>query len=231
MILCCIVRCITDFSMWSPIVVSITISSMFFAIEDLFSSISKMYGRLNKIRAQGVSDLKYKFQQDVEAESRVTKVYEENKDIAPELKTLFTHFEKVQSYNEEIETLITSLERDNEKSKKTYKVCHITSIIFSFLGFLLLFASMILVSFVDVSIKTQELITVLSFAIILATSQISSSAAENVKKEEDATAHVLKSYDNAITSTQELESNIYETIALIRGQKRIETEDEIVDAD
>lgn len=122
MVLSCIVRSITDFSMWTPIVIAITISSMFFAIEELFSSVSGMYGRLNEIREHGISDIKEKFQQDVAAEGRIAQAYEENKDLGPELRKQFPHFEKLQSYNGEIETIIATIEKDIVKGKKIHKI-------------------------------------------------------------------------------------------------------------
>lgn len=86
-------------------------------------------------------------------------------------------------------------------------------------------------SFVDISALIQELITVASFAIILATSQISSAAAEHVKKEEDATTHVLRSYDDAIKATQEMETKVYKMIAMMKAQNANEIQEASNDAD
>lgn len=231
MVLSCIVRSITDFSMWSPIVIAITVSSMFFAIEDLFSSISGMYEHLNEIRDTGISGIKEKFQQDIAVEGRIAQAYEENKDLGPELRKHFPHFEKLQSYNSEIQKSIAGIESDIANGKKIHKICHWISVVFAFLGFLLLFASMILVSFIEISAEIQELITVVSFAIVLATNQVSNIASEYVKKEENATNHVLRSYDEAIKGTQEMEVKVYKMIAMMKAQKATEMQEAIANAD
>lgn len=229
-VLSCIVRSITEFSMWSPIVIAITVSSMFFAIEDLFASISGMYGRLNEIREQGISDIKEKHQQDVTLDERVAKIYEENQDLVPELKTYFPHFEELKKYNGEIEKIIASIEKDIVRGKKIHKICHRFSNTFAYFGFLLLFTSMILVSFVVISGKIQELITVASFAIILATSQISSLASEYVQKEEDATTNVLRSYDAAINGSKEMETKLYKMIEIMKAQRENENQEATTNA-
>ena len=231
MVLSCIVRLIADFSMWSPIVIAITVSSMFFAIEDLFSSISGMYERLNEIRDTCISGIKENFQQDIAVEGRIAQAYEENKDLEAELRKLFPHFEKLQNYNSEIEINIAGIEADIAKGKKIHKTCHWASIAFAYLGFLLLFMSMILVSFVEISVEIQELITVVSFAIVLATNQVSNIASEYVKKEENATNHVLSSYDEAIKATQEMEVKVYKMIAMMKKQKATQIQEATANAD
>lgn len=226
MALCCIVRCITDFSMWAPIVISISISSMFFAIEDLFSSTSEMYARLNKIRERSVSDFKDKLKQDKEAESRIEQAYKENYEIVPELRDCLPDFDYLKSCNEEIESIIKSIEKDNEKGKKVRTIYHWLAMAFSYLGFLLLFASMILISFIRVPTIVQELITVVSFAIILATSQINNIATEKIKEAEDVTVQVLKTYDAAVMSTKEMETKVYRVIATVKAQKENEIQED-----
>ena len=231
MILSCIVRSITEFSMWSSIVIAITISSMFFAIEDLLASICGMYRRLTEITEQGVPHIKENFQEDIAVEARIARAYEENMDLKSELSEQFPHFENLQSYNGKIEKIIADIENDITKGKRISNSCHWISIIFAYLGFLLLFATMILVSFIDISTLIQELMTVISFAIILATNQISCIASDYVRKEENELTNILRNYDEAVKGTKEMEMKVYKMIAMLRAQQTNVTQEITDNAD
>lgn len=222
MFISCVVRAFSDFTMWSPIVVSITISSIFFAIEDLLSSVSGMYNNLYEIHGGVVKEARRKLEQDISITVRMKEKYDQYKNQIPNLKDYSSAIEKISGYNDEISHIICDIENDCKHYRKLHNVYRIFSGLLAYLGFFFLFGIMIFMSFHPVSAKVQEISTVISFGLILATQQVNLIAADHIKEDEKESAHVLEAYEEAVEGTREMEEKFSKMINLIELREGID---------
>lgn len=222
MFISCVVRAFSDFTMWSPIVVSITISSIFFAIEDLFSSVSEMYNNLYEIHSGVVNEARRKLEQDISITVRMKEKYDQYKNQIPNLTDYSSAIEKINGYNDEISQIISDIENDCKNYRKSHNVYRIFSGMLAYLGFFCLFGVMIFISFYPVSTKVQEISTVISFCVILATQQVNLIASNSIKEDKKESAHVLKTYEEAVENTRKMEEKFSKMINLIELREEMD---------
>ncbi len=172
--ICSILRMITDYTIWSSIVLGITVSSALFAVEDLFTSIScvfekradasrpfvdkrmEVYAASLGILSSAVTEEQNEPQKGT---GNTNKIH--NETIEESLKDVFQEALNINEFTKEI-----------EKDKKASKNFRCIAVVCAYLGFSCLLLAMLTSSFFKVSVVAQEILTVVSFMIILANKQV-----------------------------------------------------------
>lgn len=123
-----------------------------------------------------------------------TKLLElEGKDIS----SIHNSFMPIKLKVEEMNSILEMFERKLNKTKRTKNISEKMTLIFAYLGFLCLLSLMILLSYIDVPILMQEIVTVFPFAVILITKRVSEWANERLKEEMANSQEVIEKYDIA----------------------------------
>lgn len=225
MFICCFLRIGTDFTMWSPIVIAVTISSIFFSLEDLLASISATYAKTNSVRRYCVAEIRKLLDEDREAENRIIEKYIQYKGTNINIEKDIPHWKNLKKYNAEVLGHVIDIERGCASEKKIQKRYQKAATIVSFLGFFCLFLTMSFIAYFPISVKFQEIITVFSFGIILVTQQMNNITCENIKEQEQATEDLLRKYKAAVDDTKEFEKNSYN---MLEQEKCMKSNEDII---
>ena len=79
--------------------------------------------------------------------------------------------------------------------------------------------TLIITSFVTIPNLLQQILTVISFTIILITQQINISTSERIAKENEESQEILKSQQESTESSEKLEKLFYEIIEEIEAKQ------------
>lgn len=207
-----LLRFFIEYEFWNPIVLSITLSSMFFAFEDLFSLLYQTQKKSCDITENFVSNARTKKQEDLSFFLEMDEKIEQYKDIRQNLVELEDLSHSPRKRIEEVLLLIDGLEelnlKDREKEKSFKRVSHI----FAYTGFLLLFVSLIGSTLISIPLLIQEIITVVSFAIILITQQINNHFIEKIEMENKENKELLQEMINESDKWVEVKEKFEELI-------------------
>jgi len=178
-----ILRAILDFSLWNPIIFAITFSSMFFAIEDFFTLLYQTKKKSCDITDDFVTRARTKKEEALSFFLKLDESVEKYKDTECDLTKLQEKAITPKNRIKKVLEIIDDLEKLNFEDRKKEKKFKIASYIFAYIGFLLLFVSLIVATLITVSPLIQEIITVVSFAIILITQQSNNHFLEKIEEE------------------------------------------------
>ena len=215
--ICCSVRTIIDFTMWNSIVIAVTVSSIFFSFEGLFSSMSDTYKKTSIIIERCVTETQKLLKTDMNSEKRIIDEYAKYKNKNPHIDDVFHNWENLQKCNKEISVQIKNIESLCNTAKRSRRTYNILAMAFAFCGFLCIFLIMIFVSYFYIPTKIQEIITVSSFGIILFTQQVNNISINNIKLQENATEDILVKYRAAVEETQNMEEKFINMIQLAQS--------------
>ncbi len=214
-ILCSAVRMIQNYPLWTYILLAITVSGIFFAIEDLCLSISKMMDDFVRITApfhekmQKNNEKKLKFVEEME-----TKIEVLQKDDSGMIDIIKKN--KTDVLNQK--NALQGLEETIRQQQKTSERCQGLASKITYLGFLCLLCIMLSSSFFTISKLVQELLTVIPFAIILITKQIVILTADKIQEQRAKNAIILKT-DEKITQYLKKMVKLYEELAGLVEEK------------
>ena len=220
--ICTISRLFFNFSLWNSVVLSITISSMFFSIEDLCRSLSMSLKRSLDIAEPLVSDVTESIDKDLLFFSKADGVmnkYTETKFDFGEMREMFRG---AKARAEKIKEDVNALCKKSIKDRKSEKGYENAADVFAYLGFLCLFCTLIITSFIAVHELFQQILTVTSFTIILITQQLNISTSERIAKEDEESQGVLKSQQEAREMVEMLEKKFYEIVEAIEANQENE---------
>lgn len=162
----------SDYSLWTPLVIAITISSILFSVEDLFISLAKLSSNLCDIQENFTPTAREMVERSLafyEEASKKTKAFEHTEYDLSGLQSSGEHniatLKKMIQRISDLENQATSGRKEQSKFQKI-------ATIFAFLGFLCLFCTLIIASEITISTVAQEIFTVFSFSVILITHQI-----------------------------------------------------------
>lgn len=181
-----------DYSLWAPIVIAITFSSMFFSIEDFFSLLYRTQKKSCDITENFVIEAKQKEESVLEFFDVINETYNKYKNSEYDITELQEYSASPKKRTQEVIELITELEKANLKDRKKEKNFKIMSYIFAYIGFLFLFISLIIPTLISISPLIQEIITVISFAIILITQQLNNYFIDKIEKENKENKELLQ---------------------------------------
>ncbi len=167
---CTMVRLFWDYPMWSNIVIAVTISSAFFAFSDLYRQKSNSLTELTRKQTEDVERGIFETEQiKKNVQVLISQNEEQLSSNSAERQKLSEHFE---SASKRIEVIMNSyLEMKNQipKASASANRCRIVSEIIELIGFVSLFAVMIFEPVAAIFEGSQDVLTVISFAVILST--------------------------------------------------------------
>lgn len=187
-----VLRLLLDYTFWRPIVFAITFSSIFFAVEDLFSLLYQTRKKSCDITEQFVMESRAKKEEVLSFFSIVEEKTIEYKGTKYDLSAIKEIVQPYKIETEELLNLINKLDEINSNDRKKEKRLKKISLLFAYLGFLFLFSSMIMADLIIMPALIQEIITVISFAIILTTQQINQIAIKRIEIESEESKKLLK---------------------------------------
>ena len=187
-----ILRVILDFTLWNPIIFAITFSSMFFAIEDFFTLLYQTKKKSCDITDDFVTRARTKKEEALSFFLKLDENVEKYKDTECDLTKLQEKALTPKNRTKKVLEIIDDLEKLNFEDRKKEKKFKIASHIFAYIGFLLLFVSLIVATLITVSPLIQEIITVVSFAIILITQQLNNYFIDKIEKENKENKELLQ---------------------------------------
>ena len=167
--ICIIARIIGDFPLWQPIVLAITISSAFFAFEDLYSSRSRYLRDSCSIAENFIAEAKKRNNDHLLFFAKLSEASKRYKGTANDVGTIEDAFGPVKEQTEALSGYIKELEAKTTAKQKKQVEYHRIASIFAFLGFLCLFCTMAFAPHMDLANVQQEGLSVFSFAVILLT--------------------------------------------------------------
>ena len=214
-ILCVILRIFIDFPLWNSIVLAITTSSILFAFEDLFMSLSQSLSNSVDIAESFIAEAHENVVKDLSFFAKMdeqVKLHEYTENDISELQCGLNPAKiKVQEMNQ----FINNFEKSTSNKKRTQNRCKKIANIFAFLGFFCLLSTMIITSLTTVPMLLQEIFTVLPFAVILITQQIKNIGAERISNETILSKKALKAQETARNELMNYEGQFDYLINLI----------------
>lgn len=219
-IICTTLRFIVDYPLWNAIVIAITTSSVFFAIEDLFSSLSSSLGSSIDIAENFLFESKEKNNKDLVFFEQVDKKAELYSGSKNDITSIKRSFDSVKVKAKEMEQELIDFEEGLKIKKKAKTKLRKTANIFAYLGFLCLLCVMIFTSNVNLSPLVQDIFTVVPFVTILITQQINTKASVLIKKEMSESKTVLLKQDEVRQSLLGSEEKFNYLINLIEESEK-----------
>lgn len=183
-----------DYSLWLPIVLAITFSSILFAVESGCSSIANALGESINIKNGFLDEM-------AKQKSSRDKFFNKFEHFARRYQNSEYDFtgignmlNPVKDAFKNIDELIDDLKKLNEKNKSRKKHWNIAASIFSFMGFFVMFLTLIFAMVFSIPQMAQEIITVVSFGMILITQQINRIETERIRRESELSKNALDNY-------------------------------------
>ncbi len=224
-ILSSLVRLVNAYPLWNYIILAITVSGAFFAVEDLFLSLSKSLDDSIDILMPFIEQVQDKYTKKLEViaemEGKIdTLRKDESDDMNNIIKMIYSNKQDVLKEKGQLQLIINQVEHQNKKSKKHKSRAYI----FAYCGFFCLLSIMLLSSFYTIPLVVQELLTVLPFAVILITKQISIHA-EDVIKEKSATCEkILQNHEEIIQKLSEMDQELCKLSEIIENIIELEND-------
>lgn len=184
-------RLFFDYTLWNPIVFAITFSSMFFAIEEFFGLLYQTKKKSCDITESFVTKARAKREDALSFFLKLDESAKKYKDSKYDLSELQEAATIPKSRIEKTLEMISDLEKLNSEDREKEKKFKIAAHIFAYIGFLLLFVSLIVATLITVSPLIQEIITVVSFAIILITQQSNNHFVDKIEEENKRSSELL----------------------------------------
>lgn len=223
---CAILRAYTDYDQWDPIVFAITVSSAVFAIEDLFSSVCRashdscdlLEDYIAKAKTNAERDKAF-FERLEEKANTQSFTREKHAELFESNDSLLAVINEAISGAKEVELKIA----DRREKLKIYD--HFSSIL-AYIGFLCLFCIVFFSSFVSLSSTILEILTVFSFAVIMATQQLNQYFAKRIEEESETCQKALKLDKLTMKRYPDIEKHFDE---MIEAQKRVEENEQEIE--
>lgn len=190
--MCIIARIIRPYSLWQPIVIAITISSTFFAIEDLYSSKFRYLQDSCRIAEEFFTKIRAKSDDETATILEIGTKLEHLKEKSGKISALISKHASIKERFALNRKWIEAFGEGIKKKRKKQVYYHRVACVFAFIGFLLFFCTMVLANYVTVPAAAQEGLTVISFAVILVTQQRNLSFQEKIKNETLSIQEALK---------------------------------------
>lgn len=218
-----IVRLCVEYSQWRAIVLGITVSSAFFAIEDLFSSLCRtLHDSCDLLEQYAMKSKRYSQRDREFFEQLQEKVISQDREEEKNSDIIEAHESTIALIDELISNL-DLLENKVKESRKRLVSYEKYANCITYLGYLFLFCAVFFSDFIDLPNLVLEVLTVLSFAVIMVTQQLNQHFSEEIKKEAEVYQTELEAQEEELKKHPEFEKHIYE---LLSTQKRLSDNEE-----
>lgn len=215
-----ILRMFVDFELWESIILAITTSGIFFAIEDLYVSLSRALGSSIEIAESFISEAREKINKDLAFFAVIDEKTMILKNTKHDISDIQCSIKPFKEFSQEMNKCVCDFEEQLSIKKKSKNRYEKIANIFTYLGFLCLLCTMIIASFVTVPILIQELLTVLPFAIILITQQVNNNASERINNETISSKNALQMQESARNELNKYKNKFDYLINLIEENKQ-----------
>lgn len=226
---CIVLRMLWAFQLWGAVVLAITISSMFFAVEDLCSSMARFLKDSCDIADSFISTARKEVSKDLEFLSAVDQKADTYKDKEYDLSDVKMSYNPIRNSITQMAIYLDSFEKKIVRKKEQQKKCQKYANIMAYLGFLCLFCVLVISSAGTVPVLDQEIITVLAFGVILVTQQINTYSEKKIKKDIVDSEKALQAQREARESMLKSEDNINYLCSLVERLNELEDSEEIED--
>lgn len=196
-IIATIIRFFTSYVLWQAIVVAVTVSGIFFALEQLFSVLYNKYLAYADTFTLWIAETEDTINENIVACSEQLKIAESLIPVETAMEENANLFRSIISKLNSATEPVNQAKLTMNKFQKKKQLFSSLSTIFAFVGFLSLFITLIVCSKIVVPQLLQDILTVIPFSIILATQQIEPILLE----EADA---CFKTYQDSLIAQSEL---------------------------
>lgn len=212
-----LLRLFVDYSLWSAVVLAVCFSSVLFSIEDMFLSFSNSAKESHDILVKFLEGARENLEADFEFFNTLECAYQKYKDTKHDVSDVYDAFEPQKKQREQAYELTKIMEERDQLLVKRKKIYSSFADAFAYAGFLLLFCMLVFASFITISLTTQEIFTVLSFAIILATRQFDERFRIRINKERENSQTALQSQIDASKKLMNSKEKLDELIRFIES--------------
>lgn len=222
-----LIRFFLDYPLWSSLVLAITLSSILFSLEDLFITLEKAVADSYDI-AEAFSDSVYEdIGERLSLFDKIDDTLEQCQNTHNDIATVLNSFRPIMSNTEKLIQTLKNMLHELHVKKAKQKHYQKLANTFAYLGFLLLFCTVIFASFIVIPTIVQEIITVLSFWIILVTNQIKIILLEKIKSEIISSQNAQQAQKESRDFFSKLEQKVdYLTELLVSSSTEMEESDD-----
>ena len=225
-----ILRIFWEFPLWEPVVLAITISSMIFAAEDLFSSLARFLKESCDIADGFISTTRQEISKEREFLAIVDKKAEIHKDKEYNISDINTSYNLIRNAIIKLEQHVESFEKTITGKKNLQMLYQKCANLMAYAGFLCLFCVLIFSSIGTVSTLFQEIMTVLAFGVVLVTQQLNLHTKKKIKKDIADSEFAINAHQEASRAMFETEGKINYLLDLVDGLNDLKAS-EGIDAD
>ena len=225
-ILCSVYRTSQEISSWSAVVLAVTVSSMFFALEDLLISINQILQESNSYAERYIAEVKSSLDKECDILARVSNKITHVTKSKEKIERIHRMHSSFDESIGKVRSQIQEYEKHINVSNKFIKNYHWFEYMAAFSGFFSIFLIMFFPEKIQVSAVNQEQLTVLSFAVVLITRQINQYVAEKITRNTEAIALLMEQREESINKSIELE----ETVDNLSKRREQEKEEATADA-
>lgn len=197
MLLSVVIRIFLNYDLWEPLVLAISISSVFFAADGFCNSVAHSIKGSCDIAREFISESKKNCQKDALFLAKVEKISETYQGDNDDLPEFVRSYSPLKDQHAQMVQGIEQFEADVMSKRRTQKRFAKWASIFAFAGFLVLFLALIIGQYIPLPAIVPEMISVVSFAIVLFSQLIDGIADERIKND-------LKNKREAIRRQEEI---------------------------
>ena len=223
-----LLRLFNEFLLWRPIVLAITVSSVFFALEDLFASLYHSLKDFLDIANSLTSEVRKQNDKDMGFLAKIDRAIPLLKESQYDVTNINYIAEATRKELLELDELICSIDKEIQTKTNTLYHYNKIAIVSAFIGFLCLFCTLIVATSLFIPEIAQEILTVMPFALILLTQQIKIISSKQNKKNLANKKSILEAEvrtDKIIDDTLQILDDLIENCMSEREKKQEVTTD------
>ena len=210
-----LIRLFFDYHLWTPLVMAITLSSIPFACEDLCASFAKTLRDTYEINENFTQVARKKAEKALLFHEKSIKNLDQFESVGYDISFL----QKTSVQNIDLLTVImqtiSDIEQNSVNMREKQDRYQKAAGMLAYLGFLVLFCTLILAPSSAIPAVIQDIITVSSFSVILITHQFNAIKLEEVKDSMVRCQKMLRDFEEVEEHVFSTEKNFDELIKLI----------------
>jgi len=192
MILSVVIRIFLNYDLWEPLVLAISVSSIFFAIDGFCNSVAHSIKGSCDIASEYIDESRKNCYQNSLFFKKLERIEASHCRKNHEAAEVIQSYESTKALHAQMLKGIEAFERDVLSKRDIQKRYEKWATRFSFAGFLSIFLSLIFEPYINLPTVIQEMISIASFAIVLFSQLIDDIAVERIKKDLKNKTEALK---------------------------------------
>lgn len=225
MLLSVIIRMFLDYALWEPLILAISVSSIFFAADGFCNSVVQSIKNTCDLASEYIAESKRNCHKDALFLEKIEKIRKTYQGNASELPEVVLSHESLDDMHAQMVQGIEQFEADVSSRRTTQKKFEVWANSLAFVGFLVLFIILIIEPYISLPSIVQEMISVVSFAIVLFSQLIDGIADERIKNDINNRKEAIRRQNEVRNVLEEASKKIDEYMALLISNDT-ETEEE-----